>query len=156
MKLIKVDLKDGFWRVTNKECEGWNFAYWLPNHPGQLVEILVPAALQIGWAQFPTFFCAVSKTSRNVAEYLVHEPVGVLLQHPPEETGLDLPKKNSMKKGHTVLHMLEVFVDDCIQLAQTSDEKDLRHCSRAVLHGVHSVLPSSVVILDTVRRTPSP
>ena len=39
------------------------------------------------------------------------------------------------------MHMLEVFVDDFIQLAQTTDEKALRHCSRAVLHGIHSVFP---------------
>ena len=37
--------------------------------------------------------------------------------------------------------MLEVFVDDFVQLAQTTDEKALRHCSRAVLHGIHSMFP---------------
>ena len=82
VKLMKVDLKDGFWRVMCKKGEEWNFAYVLPNHPDQPVEIVIPAALQMGWVQSPAFFCAASETSRDVAESLVHEPVGTLLQHP--------------------------------------------------------------------------
>ena len=37
--------------------------------------------------------------------------------------------------------MLEVFVDDFAQLAQTTYKEALRHCSRAVLHGIHRVFP---------------
>ena len=37
--------------------------------------------------------------------------------------------------------MLEVYVDDFIQLAQSTDVDVLRHCSRAALHGIHSVFP---------------
>ncbi len=44
-------------------------------------------------------------------------------------------------KGRAFLHMLEVYVDDFIQLAQTTNLEKLRHCSRALLHGIHSVFP---------------
>ena len=54
---------------------------------------------------------------------------------------LQLPKIGKAKEGATFLHMLEVFVDDFVQLAQTTNEEALRHCSRAVLHGIHSVFP---------------
>lgn len=149
VKLMKVDLKDGCWRVMCKEGEEWNVAYVLPNHPDQPVEIVVPAALQMGWAKSPAFFCAASEMSRDVAESLVHEPVGTLPQHPLEDhtmpEKLDLPRYNSAKEGRKFLHLLEVFVDDFIQLTQTSNEEESRHCSRAVFHGIHSVFPPSAV-----------
>ena len=47
----------------------------------------------------------------------------------------------SGKVGATFLHMLEVYVDDFIQLVQTSDPMKLRHLSRALMHGIDSVFP---------------
>ena len=44
------------------------------------------------------------------------------------------------KAGETFHHMLGVFVYNFIQLAQTSDPDKLWHLSRALLHGIHSVL----------------
>ena len=38
MRMMKVDLTGRFWRVMAKKSEEWNFAYVLPNHPGQPVE----------------------------------------------------------------------------------------------------------------------
>ena len=61
MRMMKVDLTGRFLRVMAKKSEEWNFAYVLPNHPGQLVEIVVPAALQMEWALSPPFFCAASQ-----------------------------------------------------------------------------------------------
>ena len=37
--------------------------------------------------------------------------------------------------------MLEVFCDNFIHMAQTSDPAQLVHLSRALLHGIHSVFP---------------
>ena len=75
----------------------------------------------------------------------MHEPVVTLPEHPLEAMAmpeaLRLPRIGNAKEGAAFLHMLEVFVDDFVQLAQTTDEKALRHCSRAVLHGTHSVFP---------------
>lgn len=36
---------------------------------------------------------------------------------------------------------MEVYIDDFIQLAQTTDPMRLEHLSRAILHGIHSVFP---------------
>ncbi|KAL7540898.1 hypothetical protein ACHAWF_006815, partial [Thalassiosira exigua] len=41
--------------------------------------------------------------------------------------------------------MVEVYVDDFIQLAQTSDRDALLHCSRALLHAIHSVFPPPAI-----------
>ena len=66
-------------------------------------------------------------------------------EHPLEERTMpergQLPQLRMAAEGKAFLHMLEVFVDDFIQLAQTTEEEALRHCSRAVLHGIHSVFP---------------
>ena len=41
--------------------------------------------------------------------------------------------------------MLEVYVDDYLHLAQAKDPAVLRHCTRALLHGIHSVFPPPAV-----------
>ncbi|KAL7535679.1 hypothetical protein ACHAXR_009955 [Thalassiosira sp. AJA248-18] len=59
----------------------------------------------------------------------------------PEHFALPSPNKLTGKQGAKFLQLLEVYVDDFIQLAQTSDRNALLHCSRALLHGIHSVFP---------------
>ena len=90
-------------------------------------------------------FCAASETARDVSKQLVYEPVGTLPEHPLKATtmpeALQLPRTGKAKERAAFLHMLQVFVDDFVQLAQTTDEEALRHCSRVVLHGIHSVFP---------------
>lgn len=41
------------------------------------------------------------------------------------------------------LHLIEYFVDDFIQLGQTTNEHHLRHISRSLLHVIHTVFPPS-------------
>ena len=81
----KLDIKDGFWRMTCAKGEEWNFAYVLPNTPGQPIQIVVPSELQMGWAEPPPFFCAASETARDVAETYTSERFGTLPEHPFEE-----------------------------------------------------------------------
>ena len=144
----KLDITDGFWRVMCKIGQEYNFAYVLPNHPGEPVEIVIPAALQMGWCLSPPFFCAASETARDVAASYACEPVGALPEHPLEDMMMpdelfELPDVTKLKgkDGAKFLQMIEVFVDDFIQLAQTRDPEKLRHLSRAALHGIHSVFP---------------
>ena len=54
--ISKLDINDGFWRRMCKAGQDWNFTYVLPNHPGEPIEIVVPSALQMGWALLPPFF----------------------------------------------------------------------------------------------------
>ena len=53
------DIKVGFWRMVCEEGEESTFAYVLPNHKGEPVEIVVPSALQMGWALPPLLLCSV-------------------------------------------------------------------------------------------------
>ena len=83
-----MDIKGGFWRMVCEEGEEWNFAYTLQNHKGEPVEIVVPFALQMGWALSPPFFCAAPKTARDVASSYAAETIGALPQHPLEDKTL--------------------------------------------------------------------
>ena len=110
-----------------EEGEEWNFAYVLPNHKGEPVEIVVPSALQMGWALSPPFFCAASETVRDVASEYAAEPIGALPQHPLEDKTMppeddvrfELPDTSKLdgKQRAGFLHLLEVYVDDFIQMA---------------------------------------
>jgi len=149
--MSKLDIKDGFWRMVCEAGQEWNFAYILPNKPGEPIEIVVPSALQMGWALSPPFFCAASETARDVAQTYVAEEIGALPEHPlenmmmPEDMRLPTLDKASGRAAEAFVQLLEVFVDDFIQLVQSKDPSVLRHCSRAILHGIHSTFPPPAI-----------
>ena len=87
----KFDIKDGFWRMVCEARQEWNFAYVLPSLIDEPVEIVVPSALQMGWAMSPPFFCAASETARDVAAFYATKPMGSLPTHPLEHH--TLPKE---------------------------------------------------------------
>ena len=123
----KLDIKDGFWRLSVEKGTEWNFAYVLPPAPGQAaddVELVVPSALQMGWCESPAFFCAASETARDVAEEWCQEPGGSLPAHTLEVYMLPLaqwPEGLEPRRPETIHQRLEVYVDDFCALAQTTD-----------------------------------
>ena len=48
---------------------------------GEQVRLVVPTSLQMGWIESPPYFCAASKTVRDVSQQYVKTPVGTLLNH---------------------------------------------------------------------------
>jgi len=143
----KLDIKDGFWRMSVQRGAEWNFAYVLPPAPGQEprdVDLVVPSAVQMGWTESPGFFCAASETARDVADDRCAEPVGSLPPHPLEDWMLPPDKWASQERGSTpggFVNMLEVYVDDFCAMAQSTNAAELRHVSRALLHSAHNVFP---------------
>ena len=105
-----------------------------------------------------------SKTARDVSEELTRLPVGTLPLHSSEHLTLAdlateleqfeqplplydnpqepawLPPSNMVNKLDFA-HLMEVYVDDFIQAAQTTNPAQLQHLSRAMLHGIHSIFP---------------
>ena len=123
----KMDIADGFWRMVCKGGQEWNFGYVLPAHPGGKIEIVIPSALQMGWAESPAFFCAASETARDVAATYVAEAKGCLPQHPLEEWTMPdtrmLPEPGAFSgpQAAQFLQLLEVYVDDYLHLVQSTD-----------------------------------
>ena len=151
----KLDIKDGFWRMCVPTTEEEQFCYVLPQLPGQPpgeVQLVVPAALQMGWTSSPAFFCAATETGRDIAEWLRLLPQ--LPPHPLEDHTLahadphfyqhHFPDPSTLTdpaKRQAFFHLFEVFVDDYIGLLQSTDAHALRHHSRALLHGIHQIFP---------------
>ena len=71
--MMKADIKDGFWRIAVPTDDEYNFAYVLPQIPGEDpedIQIVIPSALQMGWTSSPPFFCAATETARDIAQHL--------------------------------------------------------------------------------------
>jgi hypothetical protein len=65
--MAKWGVKDCFWRLDGQDGEEWIFAYIFPQPPSELVCIVVPTSLQMGWVESPSYFCATTETSRDIA-----------------------------------------------------------------------------------------
>ncbi len=79
--MAKWDIKDGFWRLNAEDGPEWNFAYVLPQNPGQPIYLVVPTSLQMEWVESPPFFCVVSETARDVAQDYCETKLGSLPPH---------------------------------------------------------------------------
>ena len=151
----KLDIKDGFWRMSVPEADEEQFCYVLPQVPGsppEETQIVVPTSLQMGWTSSPAFFCSATETGRDIAEWLRLLPR--LPPHPLEEHTLNHPDPEFFSNHFPTLeslddpttreqfyHLFEVFVDDYIGLLQSTDPDALRHHSRALLHAIHQIFP---------------
>jgi hypothetical protein len=145
----KLDIKDGYWRMVVPADDEWHFAYVLPKaSTDEPTRLVIPSSLQMGWCDSPAYFCAASETARDVADNLAETPPGSLPAHPLEGFLIrpqDWPKDTLAQTSEKFTRLMEVYIDDFIQLAQTTDPDKLLHLSRAVLHGIHSVFPPPAV-----------
>ena len=145
----KLDIKDGYWRMVVTPDDEWNFAYVLPKlQPNEPTQLVVPSCLQMGWCRSASYFCAASETARDVSQSLAEQRPGFLPEH-PLETFL-LPPTHQLANPESTaawdfLHLIEVYIDDFIQLAQCTDPTKLLHISRAILHGIHSIFPPPTI-----------
>ena len=142
----KLDIKDGFWRLAVSDENAWNFCYVLPSfEPVADIDdtlIVVPNCLQMGWCESPPFFCAASETARDVIDSLLQEVN--LPAHQFEDQMLDSTTESALDRltaAASFVNITEVFVDDFISATNNPDPDHLRHFSRAMLHGIHSIFP---------------
>jgi hypothetical protein len=80
----------------------------------------------MGWGNSPAYFCPASETTQDVTETLAAtKPQGLLEEHPLEGMLLrpqDWPKwEMGEATSAEFTKLLEVYIDDFIQLAQTTD-----------------------------------
>ena len=138
----KLDIKDGFWRLTVNDRDAWNFCYALPNKSLNIdeTEIVVPNCLQMGWCESPPFFCASSETARDIIDKLQKDSTPLA---PHKFEHFMLPPKSPLPPCTTddITTLIEVFVDDFIGITNTTNMSDLTHTSRSMLHGIHAIFP---------------
>ena len=141
-KFTKLDIKDGFWRLAVNDVDAWNFCYVLPaSTPSSNLddtEIVVPNSLQMGWCESPPLFCSASETARDIIATLLDDE---LPAHVFEEIMLRTCAARQTHPPPRPLTIIEVYVDDFIAATNRLSLGELRHISRAMLHGIHAIFP---------------
>jgi hypothetical protein len=140
---VKLDIKDGFWRMAVSDDDAWNFSYVLPSLKPLTneddTELVVPNSLQMGWCESPPFFCSGSETARDVIETLMSNPN--LPHHRIENDMLRSIMTETTDKKDDAVTSFEVFVDDFIGYTNNPSKDHLLQISRAMIHGIHSIFP---------------
>ena len=81
----KLDLADGYWRMIVEREARYNFDYVMPDEPGADTKLVIPSTLQMGWNESPAYFCATTKTVRDISQACIDErtplPVHIMEKH---------------------------------------------------------------------------
>jgi hypothetical protein len=124
------------------EKEVWNCCYVLPDPPGHPIRIVVPSALQMGWAESPPYFSAATETGRDIIQGLVADQVELPPPHCFEQY-MHPTKAAKRSRSDSPAHGIFVYVDDFIGAAvEDKSGTLLGRITRAALHGIQSVFPS--------------
>ena len=136
----KLDISDGFWRLIVRGDDCYNFAYVLPQKPGEPTRIVIPSAVQMGWVESPPYFCAVTETARDLTEYHIRNHT-VLPAHPIEQS-MDVEPVPMRARAEQPSRCLQVYVDDfCLAATQSLDGQHIPTISRSGIHSIHSLFP---------------
>jgi hypothetical protein len=114
----------------------------MPDPPGSRVRIVVPSALQMGWAESPAYFCTATKTGRDIIALPLREGIVDLPGHPLEEFMKPKYVPRTAPPGSAEQTSVGVYVDDYVLGVVENDERSLiQRVSRATLHAIHSIFP---------------
>jgi hypothetical protein len=141
--MSKLDISDGIWRliVQNEDC--FNFAYVLPQRDGEPCRIVVPSAVQMGWVESPSLFCAVTKTARDLAQHFVD--LAVPLPPHPVESSMAIEDVPMRARAEAPSKLLQVYVDDFCYATQSKDGEHIPIVRRAAIHGNEAIFPPPAV-----------
>ena len=140
----KLDISDGFWRLTVRPADSFNFAYVLPQKEGEPVRIVVPSAVQMGWVESPSLFCTVTESARDITQHLVDANVD--LPPHPFEAQMNIQHVPLRARAEVPSKLLQVYVDDfCYASTEAKDGCHIPRIRRASIHGIHLVFPQPEV-----------
>ena len=78
----KWGVSDGFWQMFVDLKKGWNFCYMLPQNGTEVIRLVVPLALLMGWVKSPhTYICIVSEMAQGMTVRYIETEIGAL---PPQ------------------------------------------------------------------------
>ena len=138
----KLDISDGFWRLVVRKEDSFNFAFVLPQLPGQPTKVVVPSAVQMGWVESPSYFCAVTETARDITQHLIN--TNASLPPHPIENSMTIPSVPLRARCDEPDSSIQVYVDDFVNATtQSTDETYVPIVRRASIHGIHSVFPET-------------
>jgi hypothetical protein len=143
--MSKLDISNGFWRLIVRGADCFNFAYVLPQQEGEPCRIVVPLAVQMGWVESPSLFCAVTESVRDLAQHFVD----AALPLPPHQVGSSMAIEDVPMRGRAEMpsKLLQVFVDNfCYAATQSKDGAHIPIIRQAAIHGIEAVFPPPAVI----------
>lgn len=149
----KLDISDGFWRLVVRPEDSYNFAYVLPQLPGEPIRIVIPSALQMGWVESPSYFCTVTECARDLTQYLISN--NIALPHHPIEEMMTIPVIPKRARASSPSCLPQVYVDDfCNAATQSNDGSFLSRVRRASIHGVHALFPETATTTHVNGKEP--
>ncbi len=107
--MSKLDISDGFWQLIVWDADCFNFAYVLLQWEDKPCRIVVPSAVQMGWVESPSLFCAVTESARNLAQHFVD----AALPLPPHKVESSMAIEDVPMRGRAEMpsKLLQVYVD---------------------------------------------
>jgi hypothetical protein len=177
VKMIKVDLADGFYRVWVNAPDVINkLSVAFPNLAGEEPLIAFPIALPMGWTNSPPCFCAATETIADISNERILEwrnpkpyrletlaateppPAMAILQPPPAPLILSLPAPPTLdpllhKARTRVLAAVDIFVDGFLGVAQ-GDASCLSRIRRILFTSIGDVFRPMDALDKSARREP--
>lgn len=153
VKLAKIDIADGFYRISLQPADIPKLGVILPARSAVTAEALValPLALPMGWVESPPYFTSVTETACDLTNaalragtLLPRHDLEPLAATPPVEAAKGalggtprLAVSGLAKRWPPPLAYSDVYVDDFILAAQT--RRHQHRTMRAALHSIDAV-----------------
>eukprot|EP00980_Cylindrotheca_fusiformis_P013602 scaffold3499_cov103-Cylindrotheca_fusiformis.AAC.1 len=173
--LMKLDIKDGFYRVWLRLEDIPKLGVAIPSGPEEPPLIAFPLALPMGWTESPPAFCAVTETIADIANQRIHKrqraPPHRLdaLASSPSQDAVTLPPPTSSVPQSTAttlptarnplqttyqrrLATVDLFVDDFIAAAQGPKSR-LTNVRRLLMESIDLILRPLQPGVDPPHRT---
>jgi hypothetical protein len=105
----------------------------------------------MGWVKSPPYFCAASKTARDIATDYCETPVGSLTPHNFVHHVMGsnkfqaLPANTPNSRANGFFYALEVYVDVFVSIVIPTSQEQLVHVATAIMSGIHDVFPADLV-----------
>jgi hypothetical protein len=174
VQLLKLDIKDGFYRVWVRPEDIPKLGIALPVLAGEPPQVAFPLALPMGWTESPPAFRAATETIPDIANlHLAHRRPALphrlelvadsctpqdrvaLPATPAFVTVSPLPQPNPLlAHHHHRLAAIDVFVDDFIAAAQEGGGARRQYVRRVLMNSVDLIFrPLSPTGDPTSHRT---
>ncbi len=106
--------------------------------------MVVPAAVQMGWVESPSHFCAVTEAARDLTQHFVDN--NIPLPPDPLEDAMKIVDIPMRGRTRSPTKLLQVYVDDfCYAATQSEDGAHIPTIWRVAVHGIHAVFPPTSV-----------
>jgi hypothetical protein len=143
--MAKWNIKDRFYRMDCRAGEEWNFTDVFPQPPGELVWLVMPTLLQMGWVESLPYFCTATNMVQDIATEYIEMELGTRPQHKFEAYAMGAPEAMALPEESTdedsLKYMLEIYVDDFLNLIIPTSQEHLWHVANTIMEGIHNMFP---------------